>query len=160
MSEDTLPTTDADRASQALLKGLERIARERARVRAEDWQTLFRQLRTILIQLATHPFVVGDMQAELLIERLIESDDLEEFDVRVDDFASYAVAKLEYNAALRAAANGEHVEDVPTFVAPQNSTTEVTRAAAVNGPSGSDFVFDEESDADSEPVARRSVLRL
>lgn len=148
--------TAAEQAMRAVEAGLERIARERARVRPEDWATLFRQMQAILLQLATHPFVQGDIEAELLIERILRSEDLEQVDARTDDFADYAMRKLSYIAALRAAREGKTV-DAHQHVAPRNTSSEVTRAEAAAGPSGDDFMAGGE-DAKDRP--RRSLLRL
>ena len=156
-AEDHTDATAAERAMRAIQEGLARIERERARVRPEDWATLFRQMQTILLQLAKHPFVTGDMQAELLIERILRSDDLEQVDARTDEFAEYALRKLQYLAELKAAMEGKPVE-APRHVAPRNSSSDVTRAAAAAGPSGDDFAAGTEDASASRQ--RRSVLRL
>lgn len=149
--------TAAERAMREIEAGLDRIARERARVRPEDWATLFRQMQTILMQLATHPFVQGDMQAELLVERILRSEDLEQVDARTDEFAEYAMRKLNYIAALKAARDGKAIV-AEQHVAPRNTSSDVTRAEAAAGPSGDDFVGRGE-DAETSPP-RRSLLRL
>lgn len=149
--------TAAELAMRAIEDGLVRIARERARVRPEDWATLFRQMQTLLHQLATHRFVKGDMEAELLIERILRSEDLEQVDARFDDFAEYALRKLEYIHALRAAREGGEAE-APRHLALRNSASEVTRAEAAGGPSGDDFAVGGRETAPERP--RRSLLRL
>ena len=155
--DDRSDATAAKRAMQAIEDGLARIARERARVRPEDWATLYRQLQSVLLQLATHGFVKGDIQAEMLIQRILRSENLEQVDSRTDDLAEYVLRKLNYIAALRAAQEGKPVEALH-HVAPRNSATDVTRAAAAAGPSGDDFVVDGAEAGESRP--RRSVLRL
>jgi hypothetical protein len=155
-TQDNATQTDAQRAMRAVQEGLERIARERARVRPEDWSTLFRQMQAVLTQLATHPFLRGDIEAELLVERILRSETLADVDARTDDLADYVLRKAEYVAELRAIAEGRPVE-APRHVAPRSSSSEVTRAAAASGPSGDDFMAGGE-DADARP--RRSVLRL
>lgn len=155
--EDRSDATAAQRALREIEDGLARIARERARVRPEDWATLFRQLQTLLLHLATHDFVKGDMQAELLIERILRSEDLDQVDARTDDFAEYAMRKLAYIAALRAAKDGAPVE-APVHFAPRNMSSDVTRAEAAAGPSGDDFMTKTEDLTAEKP--RRSLLRL
>lgn len=149
--------TAAEQAMRAIQDCLARIERERARVRPEDWATLFRQMQTLLLQLATHPFVKGDMEAELLVERILRSEDLDQVDQRTDEFADYALRKLSYIAMLKAAQDGAPV-DAPQHVKPRNTTTEVTRAAAAAGPSGDDFPLGSTETGDPRP--RRSLLRL
>jgi hypothetical protein len=154
--------TAAEQAMRSITEGLERIARERAKVRPEDWATLFRQLQAVLLQLSTHPFVKGDMQAELLVERILRSETLEQVDERTDDLAEYAMKKVEYIAALKAIAEGRPVEGRPgdgtRHIALRNTSSEVTRAAAAGGPSGDDFVVGGQDAAENRP--RRSLLRL
>ena len=156
-NDDLAGETAAERAMRSITEGLERIARERAKVRPEDWATLFRQLQTVLLELAKHPFVQGDIQAELLVERILRSSNLEEVDERTDDFADYAMRKLQYIAELKAAMEGRPVE-APKHVALRNTSSEVTRAAAAGGPSGDDFLIGGEQGAADRP--RRSLLRL
>lgn len=152
--------TDAVRAARAILKGLHTIERERRRIRSEDWKTLFRQLSTTLTELAQHPFVIGDTQAEMLISRLIKSNDLEELDKCVDDFADYAVNKLRYNAQLKAVREGKDPLDVPLITAPPSSQSHVTRVQATQGPSGADFALVGETEQEADLADRRSVFRL
>jgi hypothetical protein len=149
--------TAAEQAMREITEGLERIARERAKVRPEDWATLFRQLQAALLQLLKHPFVTGDMQAELLVERILRSETLEEVDERTDDFAEYAMRKMQYVSALKTIAEGRPVE-APRHVALRNTSSEVTRAQAAGGPSGDDFTVDGAEAATGKP--RRSLLRL
>lgn len=149
--------TAAEQAMRSITEGLDRIARDRAKVRPEDWATLFRQLHTNLLQLLAHPFVKGDMQAELLVERILRSETLETVDERTDDFAEYAMRKMQYISALKAIAEGRPVE-APRHVALRNTSSEVTRAAAAGGPSGDDFAVGGEETAANRP--RRSLLRL
>jgi hypothetical protein len=155
--DDVTGMTTAELAMRSITVGLERIARERARVRPEDWATLFRQLKAVLLQLALHPFVKGDMQAELLVERILRSETLEEVDERVDDFADYAMRKQNYIAALKAVAEGRPVEG-QRHVALRNTSSEVTRAASASGPSGDDFAIGDQGGAADR--SRRSLLRL
>lgn len=160
MSDETqksVPETAAQAAMRDVEEGLQRIARERAKVRAEDWATLFRQMQSVLLQLGTHPFVVGDIEAELLIERILRSETLEDVDSRTDDLAEYVLRKAQYAAELRAAMEGRPAE-VLQHVAPRNTSSEVTRAAAAAGPSGDDFIAGGDDTATVRP--RRSVLRL
>ncbi len=154
------PENAAIEAMAQISDALMRIERERSRVRAEDWATLFRQTQDVLYELLTHPFVEGDMEAELRLQRIIYADDLEEMDKSVDFFAEYVVGKLEYHAAVKAHQEGKEHKDVPRFTTPSNSTSEVTRAQAMHGPSGSDFMIQNEDKTDSAPAQRRSVLRL
>ncbi len=111
--DDTSSATAAELAMRQIEAGLDRIARERAKVRPEDWATLFRQMQTILRQLVTHPFVKGDMEAELLVERILRSENLDEVDARTDIFAEYAMRKLDYIGMLRAAQDGKPVDTQP-----------------------------------------------
>jgi hypothetical protein len=157
LADDTSDATAAQRAMRQIEEGLERIARERAKVRPEDWATLYRQLQTMLHTLVKHPFVVGDMQAELLVERILRSEDLVEVDARTDDLAEYMLRKAEYMAALKAAKEGVPVE-APRHVALRNTSSEVTRAEAAAGPSGDDFGVGGAETAADRP--RRSLLRL
>lgn len=155
--DDLSDAKAAERAMRAVQDGLARIARERARVRPEDWATLFRQMQTLLLRLATHDFVKGDMQAELLIERILRSEDLVQVDARVDDFAEYATRKLDYVLAIKAARDGQLVEE-RRHVAPRNSASDLTRAEAAGGPSGDDFSVAGQDGTTDRP--RRSLLRL
>ena len=165
--QDQTPQTgeivDANAGVLSIFRAMQRAERERARIRPEDWSTLFRQIQDVMIQLAGHPFVKGDMEAEMLIERISGSDDLEELDQRVDQFVSYAIGKLEYNAGLRAALEGKDpAEAEAVFRRPQASVTEVTRAQASHGPSGSDFAVANavEDDEEEDLSLRRTVFRL
>lgn len=155
--DDTSDATAAKRAMRAIQEGLARIERERAKVRPEDWATLYRQMQSVLLQMANHPFVQGDMEAELLLERILRSENLDEVDARTDDFAQYAMRKLDYIAMLRAAQDGKTVP-AQRHIAPRNTSTEVTRAAAASGPSGDDFGVGGADAAADRP--RRSLLRL
>jgi hypothetical protein len=155
-SEEFRDDTAALRAMRQIEDGLVRIARERAKVRPEDWATLFRQMQALLQQLVTHSFVVGDMQAELLVERILRSETLEEVDARTDDLAEYVLRKAQYVAALKAAKDGVSV-DAPQHVALRNTSSEVTRAEAAAGPSGDDFGIGGTATPDRP---RRSLLRL
>ena len=155
--DNTSQATAAEIAMWQIEAGLDRIARERAKVRPEDWATLFRQMQTILRQLVAHPFVKGDREAELLVERILRSENLDEVDARTDVFAEYAMRKLDYIAMLRAAQDGKPV-DTQRHVAPRNTSSEVTRAEAAAGPSGDDFGPGRDDTTSDRP--RRSLLRL
>jgi hypothetical protein len=160
MAQQDPDKTDATAAARALRQiedGLARIARERARVRPEDWATLFRQIGTVLRQLATHPFVIGDMEAELLIDRVLRSETMAAVDERTDDLIDYVLRKADYVAALRAARDGQPF-DLPRHVAPRNTSSEVSRAEAAAGPSGDDFLPGKAGSDQDRP--RRSLLRL
>ena len=163
MSEPTpeREITDAERAMADIMRGLRDIERERRRVRHEDWQTLFRQLGDVLTELSGHPFVTGDLQAEGLIRQILRSEDLEELDKCVDNFADYAVNKLQYNAWLRAKANGRDPdEEIQAFARPTNTQTTVTRAQAANGPSGSDFEVKGQDAGADDLSDSRALFRL
>ncbi len=142
----------------ALTEALARIDRERRRVRPEDWDTLFRQMRTAVQQLAAHPFLAGDAHAEMLLTRMAASPDLAEFDSRVDDLGEYVAGKLAFNAALRAVRDGK--EPDATALVPRRfgaTAPGAGRVVAQHGPSGSDFDLTGEG-AMAQP--RRGILRL
>lgn len=142
----------------ALAEALARIDRDRRRVRPEDWDTLFRQMRTVLQHLATHPFLAGDAHAEMLLTRIAASPDLAEFDNRVDALGEYVAGKLAFNAALRAVRDGK--EPDATALVPRRfgaTAPGAGRVVAQHGPSGSDFDLTGEG-AVTQP--RRGILRL
>jgi hypothetical protein len=151
-----LAETDATVA--ALAEALARIDRDRRRVRPEDWDTLFRQMRTAVQQLAAHPFLAGDAHGEMLLIRIAASPDLAEFDRRVDALGEYVAGKLAFNAALRAVRDGK--EPDATALLPRRfgaTAPGAGRVVAQNGPSGSDFDLTGEG-AMAQP--RRGILRL
>lgn len=149
---------EAERIVAELGIALARIERERARVRPEDWDTLFRQMARIMTELATHPFLAGDEHAEMLIGRAALSDDLEMFDARISELGEYVAGKLAYHEALKAVREGR--EPDPALLVPRRfgaSAPGAGRAEAQAGPSGSDF----EVTGKAEPVVvRREILRL
>lgn len=161
------PSASTEATLAALGKRLAAIDRERQRIRPEDWQTLFRQMRTLLDQLATHPFLRGDAEAELRLKRMMRAADMDEFDRRVDHLAAYVAGKLAYNAAIR----GKEVD--PSVLHPGSTpqaraTGMAARASAQHGPSGDDFLIQPDAAPDTQggedqpdpPRPRRSVLRL
>lgn len=149
---------EQERIVRELGEAIARIERERARVRPEDWDTLFRQMAQIMVDLATHPFLAGDVHAETLIERMAVSDDLEIFDKRVTELGEYVAGKLAYHEALRAVREGRMPD--PALLVPRTfgaTAPGAGRIEAQAGPSGSDF----ELSGTAEPVAvRRDILRL
>lgn len=137
---------------------IERIERERRKVRPEDWDTLFRQMRAALEALGTHPFLAGDLHAEMLLSRMTAAADLEEFDKRVDALGDYVAGKLAYNATLKALREGR--EPDPAELQPRRfggTAPGAARVVAQFGPSGSDFELTGEP---AGPKARRGILRL
>lgn len=135
-----------------------RIHRERRRVLPSDWDTLFRQIHSLFLDLAAHPFLAGDSHAEMLLARMAASSDLEEFDKRVTDLGDYVAGKLAYNAALKALRDGR--EPDPGDLIPRRfgaSAPGAGRVVAQFGPSGSDFAL---SDEPAPARARRGILRL
>lgn len=139
-------------------EAMARIERERRRVLPSDWDTLFRQMQTLFVELGTHPFLAGDAHAEMLLARMGAASDLEEFDRRVSALGEYVAGKLAYNAALRAVREGR--EPDPADLIPRSfgaSAPGAGRVVAQVGPSGSDFAIA----SDPAPVEqRRSILRL
>lgn len=150
-------------AIEDLDQALRSIERERARVRPEDWQTLFRQLQTMLEDLVKQPFLVGDLEAEARLDAILMASDLPDLDAKVDHLAEYISGKLAYMAALSEAEGGVQTPaDVPYLAPTQSNAAVVARVASSQGPSGSDF--DLGGDADSAPetpsTGRRNVIRL
>ena len=141
-----------------LAVALAAVERERRRVRPSEWDTLFRQIQTLFIELGTHPFLAGDLHAEMLLARMGAASNLEEFDQRVTDLGDYVAGKLAYNAAIRAARDG--IEPDPADLLPRRfgaSAPGAGRVAAQFGPSGSDFAL---ADDPAPARARRGILRL
>lgn len=134
------------------------IERERRRVRPGDWDTLFRQMGDVLHQLASHPFIAGDLHAEMLISRLAGAADLPDLDTRVDALGEYIAGKLAFQAALTAARDGR--EPDPADLLPRQFGAQAPgagRVLAQQGPSGSDFAI---ADKDKAHPPQRSVFRL
>lgn len=149
---------DTHAAMQSLTDSLARIERERRRVRPEEWETLFRQMRSAMLELASHPFLAGDVHAEMLLSRMASAADLPDLDRRVDALGEYLAGKLAYNAALRAVRDGK--EPDPGVLMPRRfgaSAPGAGRVVAQHGPSGSDFDLSGESAA---ALPRRGILRL
>lgn len=149
---------ESEAALAALGEALQRIERERRRVRPEDWETLFRQMKTAIVQLGTHPFVAGDIHAEMLLARMAASADLEELDRRTDALGEYIAGKLAYNAALKAVRQGQDPD--PASLIPRRfgaTAPGAGRVVAQHGPSGSDFDLSGDGAA-IQP--RRGILRL
>ena len=150
------------RSTETILRDLGQamveVERERRRVRPEDWATLFRQMRDVLQQLLTHPFIAGDAHAEMLATRMLAASDMVEFDTRLDRFGEYIAGKLAYNAALAAIREGR--EPDPASLIPRKfgaSAPGAGRVVGRHGPSGSDF----EIAGGGETVQpRRGILRL
>lgn len=139
-------------------RSIAEIERERRRVRPGDWDTLFRQMRDVLEQLANHPFLAGDLHAEMLLSRLTGAADLADLDARVDALGEYVAGKLAFQAALTAARAGR--EPDPADLLPRQFGAQAPgagRVLAQQGPSGSDFLID--GDAKSH-APQRSVFRL
>lgn len=149
---------DTQAAIVSLAEAIERIERERRRVRPEDWDTLFRQMRSAMLELASHPFLAGDVHAEMLLSRMAAAADLPELDRQVDALGEYIAGKLAYNAALRAVRDGK--EPDPAALMPRRfgaTAPGAGRVVAQHGPSGSDFDLSGESAA---ALPRRGILRL
>jgi len=148
--------------AERLQRRIDRIEAERRRVGADDWKTLFRQMRVLCEQLAATPFILGDLEAETRLDRMLLAPDLEEFDRRVDHLADYIEAKLAYNAAVTAAQTGEPVEEAPHLRRTVSAAPGVSRMAAASGPSGSDFDVNSTTDTSDQGQqrSRRGVLRL
>jgi hypothetical protein len=155
-AEQRLAETQA--TIQSLTEAMARIERERRRVRPEDWDTLFRQMRSAIQQLMSHPFLDGDTHAEMLMTRMAAAPDLAELDRRVDLLGEYIAGKLAYNAALRAVRDG--TEPTAADLIPRRfgaSAPGVGRVVAQHGPSGSDFDLNQDGTA---VLPLRSTLRL
>lgn len=149
---------ESEAALAALAEALQRIDRDRRRVRPEDWDTLFRQMKSAMVQLGTHPFIAGDIHAEILLARMAASADLEELDRRTDVLGEYIAGKLAYNAALRALRDGQ--EPDPASLIPRRfgaTAPGAGRVVAQHGLSGSDFDL---SGDGAVPQPRRGILRL
>lgn len=149
---------DSGAALRDLTDALARIERERQRVRPGDWETLFRQMRAVLEQLVDHPFLRGDLHAEMLLGRLAVASDLADLDRRVDDLGEYVAGKLVFTEALIAAREGRAVE--PAALVPRRfgaAQSGAGRVLAQHGPSGSDFALSDEA---ALTPARRGILRL
>lgn len=168
---DAEPTADLPPSAEAiateLSQSLLQITREAARVRPEDWATLFRQLETALREMVAHPFIRGDLEAEARLDRVLRAQDLEQMNAQVDHFADYVIGKLAFNASLKGEGDAA-MPHRPTVS--QDSSSVTTRAQAAGGPSGSDFdirppetavnaTASDGKDAAAAPI-RRSVLRL
>lgn len=149
---------DTQATIQSLAETMARIERERRRVRPEDWETLFRQLRSAMLELASHPFLAGDVHAEMLLSRLASATDLPDLDRRVDALGEYIAGKLAYNAALRAVRDGKEPDAAALMPRRFGATAPgAGRIVAQHGPSGSDFDLSGESAA---ALPRRGILRL
>jgi hypothetical protein len=168
------PLVETEAVIATLGRRLQEIERVRQMVRPEDWQTMFRQMGDVLGQLAAHPFLRGDAEAETRLTKMMRASDLEEFDRGVDHLADYVAGKLAFNAALK----GKPVDPSalhPTSTAQSRATGMPARASAAHGPSGDDFMVDAPDVADEQTSdtgrdtggettvpdrPRRSVLRL
>lgn len=149
---------DTQSTLRALSAAMERIDRERRRVRPSDWDTLFRQMHTLFLELARHPFLAGDVHAEMLLARMAAAPDLEEFDKRVSALGDYVGGKLAFNAAIVAAREGR--EPDPSDLIPRKfgaTAPGLGRVVGQFGPSGSDFALSDEAQPER---ARRGILRL
>jgi hypothetical protein len=149
---------EAEAVVAELGRSIAAIERERRRVRPSDWDTLFRQMGDVLQHLASHPFIAGDLHAEMLIRRLAGAADLPDLDTRVDVLGEYIAGKLAFQAALIAAREGR--EPDPADLLPRQFGGQAPgagRALAQQGPSGSDFQI---TDNDKLPPPQRSVFRL
>ncbi len=107
MAEEPQAPLDPDAMMAASARRIREIEREMRRVSRDDWDGLFRQMGTLLTTLAQHPFLRGDAEAEARLAEMFLAGDLEEFDRRTDRLAEYVYGKLDYNLALRAAAEAE-----------------------------------------------------
>lgn len=148
-----------ERIIDASARRLAEIERERRRIRPEDWDTLFRQIATMMQQLAAHPFIRGDLEAETRLEAMLGAPDMEAFDQATDRLAEYVEGKLAFNAALKALEEGGPMPELPRLRSAGQATGQAVRAAASHGPSGSDFDLGDGADA-PQPLGRRGVLRL
>ena len=148
--------------AENLQRRIDRIESERRRVGVGDWKTLFRQIRTVCQQLAETPFISGDLEAEIRLERVLMAPDFDQFDQRVHHLAEYIEGKLEYIAAENAVQTGKPVEEVPRLMSRARLAPGLSRMVSVAGPSGSDFEFATRPDGpdDSQPRPRRGVIRL
>lgn len=169
MATEPLPTDpdayDGPPETRAILAATARrianLERERKRIRPEDWQTLFRQIRTLAGELVAHPFLKGDLEAEVRLDRMLLSADLEEFDRRVDDLAEYVRGKLAFNAAMEALERGDIAAATappPPAPPPPRPDAGLARMVGAQGPSGSDF--DLGGPAGGDAPRRRGVIRL
>jgi hypothetical protein len=167
-ANQTDPAEQTEATIAALGRRLAELDRERQRVRPEDWTTLFRQMRVLLEQLAAHPFLRGDAEAEARLTRMMRASDLEAFDRGVDHLADYVAGKLAFNAAIR----GKAVDPSalhPTSSVQTRATGMAARASAQHGPSGDDFAIGDAAAPEPDPSRpespqpkppRRSMLRL
>ena len=170
MTDSPLPTDpaayNAPPDTQAMLAAMARrivaLERERKRIRREDWETLFRQIRTLAGELIAHPFLKGDLEAEARLDRMLLSADLEEFDRRVDDLDEYVRGKLAFNAAMAALERGDTAAAEAAAPPPPPPRARpdggLSRMVAAQGPSGSDF--DLGGPAGGDAPRRRGVIRL
>lgn len=182
MAEEPQAPPDPDAIIAASARRIREIEREMRRVSRDDWDALFRQMGTLLTTLAQHPFLRGDAEAEARLAEMYLCTDLEEFDRRTDRLAEYVYGKLDYNLALRAAAEAEaraqaaqaagedtpEPAETPAAPAPRaqapRSTQGTARRLMRSGPSGDDFDLgpdpDEDPDEPTETPPRRQRSRL
>ena len=126
---------------------LAQLRRAARRVSKDDWATLFRQMRHAVSQIATHPFLKGDAEAEKRLMLMLTAIDLEEMDHAFDHLAEYVDGKV-------AAVMIRRGEEPPQ---PKAKHTGVNgRAMGQMGPSGDDFM----TDSTDAPVRKRDVIRL
>ncbi|MGR3483838.1 MAG: hypothetical protein ACU0BF_00695 [Paracoccaceae bacterium] len=146
------PPPEGDAAAVAArIEGRIEAMRRNPGPRAQDWQTLFRQLQDAARALAEHPFLSGDAEAIARLNAALAADDLEALDRRIDRLAEYVEGKV----ALRMALLGQ-TPPPPKLAA---TSPGATRAAARHGPSGDDFALPGATRGDDAPAPRR-VLRL
>lgn len=141
-----------DETASDLDAALARLERASAQRKALDWDTLFRQLADAMTRLCEHPFIRGDMEAELRLEAVLRASDLEMMDQRMDHLVSYVTGKIAFTLAARGEDAGAEMR--PIHSGPPDGTN--TRRVAAGGPSGDDFNLSEAEDA--PPL--RGVLRL
>lgn len=157
-TEATDIATETQTVVDKLASRIAAIERERKQIRREDWNTLFRQIRTVASELIAHPFVKGDLEAEMRIARMLAAGDLEDFALRVAHLEEYVLGKLAFNRAVAALENGEAAPDRPAPMPVAPVASENLRRVTAHGPSGSDFALTPGDAPSSSP--RRGILRL
>lgn len=142
-----MTTRDEHPGSKEQRLELAKLKRAARRVTKEDWATLFRQMQQAATEIASHPFLKGDAEAEKRLKLMLTCTDLEEMDQAFDYLSEYVDGKM-------AAVTIRRGEEPPQ---PKAKRTAVNgRAMGRMGPSGDDFATGE---ADA-PKRQREVIRL
>lgn len=157
---------------EAIEKWMLQQKKHSLRISEAEWDRVFKDMQSLLLQLAQNPFVDGDQEALQRLDRVLASRDLEDMNSRIDYFADYIAAKLSYNAQLRETetadtADGELDEQASVPPPPVRFQSGIAARAPVSPVSGSDFEVGEgdtpgDKSSDERPTGkkRRNVLRL